>query len=58
MSYFSGDISDLYTMKINSGDLAAFSNDCSATSKRLSRLKVKHFIYGLCFALLKIKKKF
>lgn len=52
MSYFSGDISDLYNMKINSGDLAAFSNDCSATSKRLSRMKVKPFIYLwvlLCF---------
>lgn len=40
-----GDISDLYNMKINSGDLAAFSNDCSATSKRLSRLKNNYAEY-------------
>lgn len=39
------DIWNLFKMKINPGDLAAFSNDCSSTSKRLSRLKNNYAEY-------------
>lgn len=45
---YTGDIEELHKIKINSGDLAAFSNDCTGTSKRLTLMKVivlKSFIY-------------